>query len=62
MAKRKALKGFETLAPIGRVAAGEEFDDTTLSEEDEAWLIKKGCLAKLSAPRRTLFKKKVTSG
>ena len=61
MAKRKALKGFETLPPIGRVKEGEVFDDSTLSDEDEAWLIKKGVLAPLSAPRR-LFKKKVTSG
>lgn len=61
MAKRKALKTFETLPPIGRVKEGETFDDATLSAEDEQWLISKGVLAKLSAPR-SLFKKKVNRG
>ncbi len=48
--QRKALKGFD--APgLGRVNAGETFDDSRLTAEDDAWLVSKGAIEKPKGTR-----------
>ncbi len=52
MAERKALKGFESPG-TGRVAEGETFDDTGLTEEDDRWLVSKGAIEPVKQERTT---------